>query len=113
MTGGLPTASPDATSEFHLLYGEYTEKHGLPKRTLSAYWRMCDTVPAPKRLVAYRLCVTKAAHHLGATLVQPVYNAVITALEEKTASQMCLQHARIETGLRETDRARTALAYGA
>lgn len=101
------------SSEFYILYGDYEEKHGLTKRALGVYERMCNAVPASEKFTAYRLYISKAIQYLGVTSARPIYEAAISALGDGPASRMCLEYAKMETGLRETDRARTVLVYGA
>ena len=100
-------------SEFYLLYGDFEENHGLTKRALGVYERMCNAVPASEKYTAYRLYIAKAMQYLGITSARPIYEAAISALEDGPASRICLEYAKMETGLRETDRARTVLVYGA
>lgn len=99
--------------EFFLLYGNYEETHGLTKRALGVYERMCTTVPPSEKYTAYRLYIAKAIQYLGVTSARPIYEAAISALEDGPASRICLEYAKMETGLREVDRARTVLVYGA
>lgn len=109
----LAECPSENASEFYLLYGEYEEKYGLTKRALGVYERMCSAVPAAEKYTAYRLYIAKAIHYLGVTSARPIYEAAISALEDGPASRICLEYAKMETGLRETDRARTVLVYGA
>ena len=103
----------EQSPEFFLLYGNYEEKHGLTKRALGVYERMCNTVPSSEKYTAYRLYTAKAIQFLGVTSARPIYEAAISALEDGPASRICLEYAKMETGLREVDRARTVLVYGA
>jgi len=109
----LEDCPPEESPEFYLLYGEYEEAHGLTKRALRVYERMCDSVPTSEKYAAYRLYVAKATQCLGVTSARPIYESAIKALEDGPASRICLEYAKMETGLREKDRARTVLAYGA
>jgi len=109
----LADCPPEAASEFYIQYGEYEENHGLTKRALSVYERMCNAVPAAEKYTAYRLYIAKAIHYLGVTSARPIYESAIAALEDGPASRICLEYAKMETGLREIDRARTVLVYGA
>ncbi len=103
----------EESPEFFLLYGNYEETHGLTKRALGVYERMCTTVPSFEKYTAYRLYIAKAIQYLGVTSARPIYEAAISALEDGPASHICLEYAKMETGLREVDRARTVLVYGA
>lgn len=109
----LAECPPEESPEFYLLYGEYEEAHGLTKRALRVYERMCASVPLPEKYAAYRLYIAKATQCLGVTSARPIYESAIAALEDGPASRICLEYAKMETGLRETDRARAALVYGA
>ena len=109
----LADCPPEESPEFYLLYGEYEENHGLTKRALSVYERMCNSVPPSEKYTAYRLYIAKAIQYLGVTSARPIYEAAISALEDGPASRICLEYAKMETGLRESDRARTVLVYGA
>lgn len=109
----LADCPPEESPEFYLLYGEYEETHGLTKRALSVYERMCSAVPDSERFTAFRLYIAKATQYLGITSARPIYERAISALEDGPASQICLEYAKMETGLREIDRARTVLTYGA
>ncbi|KAL7473942.1 hypothetical protein ACHAXS_014309 [Conticribra weissflogii] len=109
----LADCPPEAASEFYIQYGEYEENHGLTKRALSVYERMCNAVPSAEKYTAYRLYIAKAIHYLGVTSARPIYESAIAALEDGPASRICLEYAKMETGLREIDRARTVLVYGA
>ena len=102
----------EESPEFFILYGDYEEMHGLTKRALSVYERMCNTVPPTERYTAYRLYIAKAIQYLGVTSARPIYETAISALEDGPASRICLEYAKMETGLREIDRARTVLIYG-
>jgi pre-mRNA-splicing factor SYF1 len=103
----------EESPEFFLLYGNYEETHGLTKRALGVYERMCNTVPAAEKYTAYRLYIAKAIQYLGVPSARPIYEAAISALDDGPASRICLEYAKMETGLREVDRARTVLVYGA
>jgi len=109
----LAECPSENASEFFLLYGEYEENHGLTKRALGVYERMCNTVPASEKYTAYRLYIAKAIQYLGVTSARPIYEAAISTLGDGPASRICLEYAKMETGLRETDRARAVLVYGA
>jgi pre-mRNA-splicing factor SYF1 len=100
-------------SEFYLLYADFEEKHGLAKRALSVYERLCTAVPSQEKLKAYKLYIAKAVASSGALKTRPIYEAAIAALSDRDAAQMCLQFANLETQLGELDRARAALTYGA
>ena len=109
----LADCPSEESPEFYLMYGEYEETHGLTKRALSVYERMCNAVPDSEKFTAFRLYIAKAVQHLGITSARPIYERAISALEDGPASQICLEYAKMETGLREIDRARTVLIYGA
>jgi pre-mRNA-splicing factor SYF1 len=109
----LAECPSENASEFYLLYGEYEENHGLTKRALGVYERMCNAVPASEKYTAYRLYIAKAIQYLGVTSARPIYEAAISTLGDGPASRICLEYAKMETGLRETDRARAVLVYGA
>lgn len=109
----LADCPPEESPEFYLLYGDYEETHGLTKRALGVYERMCGSVPQSEKYTAYRLYIAKAIQYLGVTSARPIYEAAISALEDGPASRICLEYAKMETGLREVDRARTVLVYGA
>jgi pre-mRNA-splicing factor SYF1 len=108
----LDDCPSEESPEFYLLYGDYEETHGLTKRALGVYERMCNSVPPSERYTAYRLYIAKAIQYLGVTSARPIYEAAISALEDGPASRICLEYAKMETGLREVDRARTVLVYG-
>ena len=109
----LADCPSEESPEFYLLYGDYEETHGLTKRALGVYGRMCNSVPPSEKYTAYRLYIAKAIQYLGVTSARPIYEAAISALEDGPASRICLEYAKMETGLREIDRARTVLVYGA
>jgi pre-mRNA-splicing factor SYF1 len=109
----LADCPSEESPEFYLMYGEYEETHGLTKRALGVYERMCNAVPDSEKFTAYRLYIAKAIQYLGITSARPIYERAISALEDGSASQICLEYAKMETGLREIDRARTVLVYGA
>jgi len=109
----LAECPSENASEFYLLYGDYEENHGLTKRALGVYERMCNAVPADEKYTAYRLYIAKAIQYLGVTSARPIYEAAISTLVDGPASRICLEYAKMETGLRETDRARAVLVYGA
>jgi tetratricopeptide (TPR) repeat protein len=109
----LADCPPEESPEFYLQYGEYEETHGLTKRALGVYERMCNAVPAAEKYTAFRLYIAKAIKYLGVTSARPIYERAISALEDKPAASICLEYAKMETGLRETDRARTVLVFGA
>ena len=109
----LADCPSEESPEFYLMYGEYEETHGLTKRALSVYERMCNAVPDSEKFTAYRLYIAKATQYLGITSARPIYERAISALEDSPASQICLEYAKMEAGLREFDRARTVLVYGA
>lgn len=109
----LADCPSEESPEFYLMYGEYEETHGLTKRALGVYERMCNAVPDSEKFTAYRLYIAKAIQYLGITSARPIYERAISALEDSPASQICLEYAKMETGLREFDRARTVLVYGA
>ncbi|EED93449.1 predicted protein [Thalassiosira pseudonana CCMP1335] len=109
----LADCPPEESPEFYLQYGEYEETHGLTKRALGVYERMCNAVPAAENYTAFRLYIAKAIKYLGVTSARPIYERAISALEDKPAASICLEYAKMETGLRETDRARTVLVFGA
>ena len=109
----LAECPSENASEFYLLYGDYEESHGLTKRALGVYERMCSAVPASEKYTAYRLYIAKAIQYLGVTSARPIYEAAISTLGDGPASRICLEYAKMETGLRETDRARAVLVYGA
>ena len=109
----LADCPPEESPEFYLMYGEYEETHGLTKRALSVYERMCNAVPDSEKFTAFRLYIAKAIQYLGITSARPIYERAISALEDGPASKICLEYAKMETGLREMDRARTVLVYGA
>jgi pre-mRNA-splicing factor SYF1 len=109
----LADCPPEASPEFYIMYGEYEEKHGLTKRALSVYERMCNAVPDAEKFAAFRLYIAKAIQYIGITSARPIYERAISALEDGPAACICLEYAKMETGLREIDRARTVLLYGA
>ena len=109
----LADCPPEESPEFYLLYGDYEETHGLTKRALGVYERMCNSVPPSEKYTAYRLYIAKAIQYLGVTSARPIYEAAISALEDGPASRICLEYAKMETGLRESERARAVLVYGA
>jgi pre-mRNA-splicing factor SYF1 len=74
---------------------------------------MSNAVPAAEKYTAFRLYIAKAIKYLGVTSARPIYERAISALEDKPAASICLEYAKMETGLRETDRARTVLVFGA
>jgi pre-mRNA-splicing factor SYF1 len=108
----LDDCPAEESTDFYLLYGDYEEMHGLTKRALRVYERMCSSVPPSEKYTAYRLYIAKAIQYLGVTSARPIYEAAISALEDGPASRICLEYAKMETGLREVDRARTVLLYG-
>ena len=109
----LTDCPPEESPEFYLMYGDYEENHGLTKRALGVYERMSNAVPPSEKYTAYRLYIAKAIQYLGVTSARPIYEAAISALEDGSASRICLEYAKMETGLRESDRARAVLVYGA
>ena len=109
----LADCPAEESPQFFLKYATYEESHGLTKRALGVYEKMCTSVPDGEKYTAYRLYIAKASHYLGVTSARPIYEAAIAALEDKDASNICLEYAKMETGLREVDRARTVLVYGA
>jgi len=109
----LDGCPPEESTEFFLMNGHFEEKHGLTKRALSVYKRMCQTVPGKDKYTAYQLFVTKTANYLGQTATRDIYQNAIEDLEDDAASKLCLDFAKMETSLQEIDRARAVLAYGA
>jgi len=109
----LADCPPEESPEFFLQYGDYEETHGLTKRALGVYERMCASVPPSEKYAAYRLYIAKAIHYLGIASARPIYESAISSLDDGPASRICLEYAKMETGLREKDRARTVLVYGA
>ena len=109
------TNCPHAESpSFYLMYGEFEEKYGLTKRALGVYERMCVSDVSPsEKYTAYRLYIAKVIQYLGVTSARPVYEVAISALDDGHASRICLEYAKMENGLHETDRSRTVLVYGA
>jgi len=109
----LESCPPEQSCQFYLLYGEYEEEHGLTKRALNVYERMCTHVPPEEKYTAYQLYIAKTVKYLGVTNARPLYERAIAALEDAPASRMCLDFAALETKLHELHRARTAYSYGA
>jgi pre-mRNA-splicing factor SYF1 len=71
-------------SEFFLLYADFEEKHGLVKRALLVYDRLCTAVPSQEKLKAYKLYIAKAEASSGALKTRPIYEAAIAALSDRT-----------------------------
>ena len=109
----IENVPPDKATEFYLLYAQLEEQHGLAKRALSIYERLCTAVPVTEKLKAYKLYIAKAEASSGAIKTRPIFEAAIAALEDRDAAKICLQYADLETRLGELDRARAALNYGA
>ena len=109
----LESCPPDECAEFFLMDAEFEEQHGLAKRALGVYRAMCDKVPKEEKLTAYQLFVAKTAQYLGLTATRDIYQDAMNKLDDKSAATMCLDFAKMETGLQQIDRARAILAYGA
>jgi len=109
----LDSCPPGDSTEFYLMNGTFEEQHGLTKRALSVYKQMCQVVPVEDKYTAYRLFVVKTAKYLGKTATREIYQNAIQDLKDSTAAKLCLDFANMETSLREIDRARAVLAYGA
>ena len=104
---------PDKAAEIYLLYAKFEEKYGLAKRALAVYERLCTAVPKHEKLKAYELYIAKAESFSGPSKTRPIYEAAISALDDRDAAKMCLQYADLEARLGEIERARTSLTYGA
>lgn len=102
----------DQASEFFLMYGSFEENYGLTKRALSVYEKMCTTLPPEEKFSAYQIYIAKTTKYLGVPATRPLYERAISALEDEPAAKMCLEFSKMEIGLGEVDRARTAITYG-
>jgi len=109
----LSTCPPADASQFFLSYGTFEEHHGLTKRALSVYERMCTTLPTDEKYTSYQLYIAKTVRYIGILATRPVYERAIAALTDTPASNMCCEFAKMEASLHEIDRARVAFTYGA
>jgi len=109
----LDTCPPEDSSEFFISYGRFEEEHGLTKRALGVYERMCTIVPEEEKHIAYQLYIAKTVQYIGITATRPLYERAIVALQDAPAARMCCDFAKMEASLQEIDRARTAFTYGA
>eukprot|EP00980_Cylindrotheca_fusiformis_P012571 scaffold3084_cov144-Cylindrotheca_fusiformis.AAC.19 len=109
----LEACPPEECSEFFLMNGEFEEEHGLTKRALGVYNQMCKKVPASEKYTAYELFIAKTIKFMGQTAARDVYQSAIQDLDDASASQLCLDFAKMETSLNEIDRARAIFTYGA
>lgn len=104
---------PEHSTDVFLMSGKFEEEHGLAKRALGVYRDMCKKVPPEEKYTAYQLFITKTIKFLGQTATRDIYQEAIQDLSDETASQLCLDFAKMEISLQEIDRARAVLAYGA
>jgi pre-mRNA-splicing factor SYF1 len=109
----IDSCPPEFSSEFFVMYGMFEEQYGLSKRALGVYERMCITVPPEEKFTAYQLYITKSIKYMGITSTRPIYERAISALEDKFASKMCNEYAKMESSLQEIERARAVYTYGA
>lgn len=109
----LEACPPEECSEFFLMNGKFEEEHGLTKRALGVYNQMCQKVPASEKYTAYELFIAKTIKFMGQTASRDVYQSAIQDLDDVSASQLCLDFAKMETSLNEIDRARAIYTYGA
>ena len=101
------------SAEFFLMNGEFEEAYSLAKRALSVYQAMCRKLTKSEKLVAYRLFIAKTTMYLGAVATRDIFHEAIDVLKDQEAAQICLDFARMETSLQETERARAIFTYGA
>lgn len=108
---------PTSISQFYLLYASFEQKHAagpsLTKRLLRIYERHCIAVPLEQKLMAYQLYILKASSLLGMHSTRPIYEAAISACNDKDSSILCTEYAHMEIELGEVVRARAAFTYGA
>ncbi|GKY97340.1 hypothetical protein MPSEU_000692400 [Mayamaea pseudoterrestris] len=109
----LETCPSEECTPFFLMNGEFEEEHGLLKRALSVYRRMCDKVPQSEKLTAFRLYIAKTTKYMGLTATRDIYQNAIDKLKDQDAAKICIDFFKMETTLQETERARVILAYGA
>jgi pre-mRNA-splicing factor SYF1 len=98
---------------FYTMNGQFEEEYGLVKRALSVYREMCHKVTTKEKMTAYQLYVIKTTKYLGVTGTREIYQEAIEALEDQASSRICMEFAKMETGLQQIERARAILVYGA
>jgi pre-mRNA-splicing factor SYF1 len=109
----LEACPPEECADFFLMNGKFEEEYGLTKRALGVYNQMCQKVPASEKYAAYELFIAKTIKFMGQTASRDVYQSAIQDLEDTAAAQLCLDFAKMETSLKEMDRARAIFTYGA
>ncbi|EEC47594.1 predicted protein, partial [Phaeodactylum tricornutum CCAP 1055/1] len=109
----LEACPAEDAADFYMMNGEFEETYGLTRRALSVYRAMCHRVPKEERLVAYQLYVAKTIRYLGVTATRDIYQEAIENLADKDSSKLCVEFAKMETGLEQLDRARAIFTYGA
>ena len=108
----LEACPAETAAEFYLLNGAFEEEHGLTKRALGVYERMCTVVQSDEKFIAYKIYIMKTIKYLGTTASRSLYEQAIAALEDTYAADMCCDFAKMEASLQEIDRARAAFTYG-
>ncbi|KAL3798881.1 hypothetical protein ACHAW5_004121 [Stephanodiscus triporus] len=109
--GLFPFPHAGATLLWKNYLTDFLERYGGSKtpRARELFDRCLDDCPSEESPEFYLLYGDYEETH---GLTKRALGAAISALEDGPASRICLEYAKMETGLREVDRARTVLVYG-
>lgn len=111
----LANCPADYCAEFFLMNGEFEEQYGLTMRSLSVYRKMCERVPIKDKYTAYQLYIAKTSQLVGVAPTRDIYEEALHSLQGDATAvvKLCLEFARAETSLHQTERARLIYAHGA
>jgi len=109
--GSCPADFVPKAAPLFYLYAKFEEKHGLARRAMQVYERMCLAVPLKQRMDTYLLWARSAQQAFGAPSARVVFERAIKELDEKDAARVCLRYADAERRLGEMERARAVYQH--
>uniref|UniRef100_A0A0G4GTZ3 Suppressor of forked domain-containing protein n=1 Tax=Chromera velia CCMP2878 TaxID=1169474 RepID=A0A0G4GTZ3_9ALVE len=103
---------PEHAAKLFFLYARLEEEFGLARRALQLYHRACQRVPPAEKYNMYLIYIAKTTELFGVLKTRKIFEEALEDLPDERAKDFCLEYARVERGLGETDRARAIYEHG-
>ncbi|KAJ3309448.1 hypothetical protein HDV04_006026 [Boothiomyces sp. JEL0838] len=107
----LEKCPPKLAKPLYLLYAKLEEDYGLARHALSIYDRSTKNVAPEDLYEMFTVYIAKATSFYGIVSTRDIYSKALEVLPDKSARDMAIKFAEMETKLGEVDRARAILGY--
>ncbi|KAJ3275772.1 hypothetical protein HDV01_007239 [Terramyces sp. JEL0728] len=107
----LEKCPPKLAKPLYLLYAKLEEDFGLARNSLAIYDRGTKSVTPEDLYEMFLVYIAKATSFYGIVSTRDIYSKALEVLPDKSARDMAIKFAEMETKLGEIDRARAVLGY--